>query len=160
MFGVHERSHQLYCIHFTAGCVSVTMLSWTPSKCRRPHCPIKAMDSFTPTPHSNDAAFNHTALSFIQDKLEASRAYIEMARVVNVVPSLMLVFLGAWSATGRSMSVFTMAPVCLMALVSCFISMASTIVNDFFDRHVNRLNAPNKPLVVCVSPAVNKDLPM
>lgn len=59
--------------------------------------------------------------------------YLKMTRVHNVIPSLMLVMLGAWSGSGRNPAVLTSPLVWAMAAISSGVSMASMVINDYFD---------------------------
>lgn len=79
------------------------------------------------------------------------QAYLDMARLVNVVPAFVLVFFGAWAAQGRSVAVLGNGCVWVLALESAGIAVASVIVNDYFDFRsgVDSLNAPSKPLPRC-----------
>ncbi|CAL8467253.1 g6789 [Coccomyxa elongata] len=77
---------------------------------------------------------------------EASAAYVEMARLVNLVPSCLLVFLGAWMGSGRSLHALILGQTWLMSAISGSIAVASCVLNDFFDYAVDVINEPNKPL--------------
>eukprot|EP00951_Prasinocladus_malaysianus_P005085 scaffold36193_cov49-Prasinocladus_malaysianus.AAC.2 len=84
-----------------------------------------------------------------------------MARLQNLLPAFFLTLLGAWSAdhihlmfyqtgTGRCTSAVLSCPtVFTVALVSGGISVASMLINDYFDwaSGVDGVNAPTKPLV-------------
>ena len=82
-------------------------------------------------------------------------AYQEMARLQNVVPSFLLVFVGAFCAT-HHWKVLLMPAVWLMAVVSAGIAVSSVIVNDYFDFRmgVDLVNSPHKPLPQCAAAAV------
>ena len=83
---------------------------------------------------------------------QAVQAYLHMARLQNVVPSFLLVFLGALCAC-RSWHVVTIPTVWAMAVVSAGIAVSSVVVNDYFDWRagVDGINAPDKPLPRCSS---------
>jgi 4-hydroxybenzoate polyprenyltransferase len=78
-------------------------------------------------------------------------AYVAMARPVNVLPSLLLVLVGALSAA-RHWNVLLMPTVWAMTFVSAGIAVSSVVVNDYFDFRlgVDVVNAPEKPLPRCV----------
>lgn len=61
------------------------------------------------------------------------RAYWSMARPINIVPSFLLVLLGAWVGGGRQLAALAHPAVWGMGFVSVGIATASCIVNDFFD---------------------------
>lgn len=56
-----------------------------------------------------------------------------MARLHNYFPSLLLVFLGAWMASGRDSAVLLMPRVWITAVCSALIAVASMLANDVFD---------------------------
>eukprot|EP00884_Botryococcus_braunii_P019568 jgi/Botrbrau1/6295/Bobra.0339s0006.1 len=74
--------------------------------------------------------------------------YMEMARVINILPSCLLVLVGAWAGAGHSLGVLLKSRVIIMSLISMSIAVASCVVNDYFDfaAGVDVINAPNKPL--------------
>lgn len=84
------------------------------------------------------------------DRHEATHlsALWHMARPINLLPSYLLVLLGAWAAGGRSLLALGHFTVWLMGAVSAAIAMASCVLNDYFDfaAGVDSLNAPTKPL--------------
>jgi len=71
-----------------------------------------------------------------------------MARPINLIPSYLLVLLGAWAAGGRSLFALAHVSVWVIAGISSSIALASCVVNDYFDftTGLDTLNAPNKPL--------------
>lgn len=79
-------------------------------------------------------------------------ALLRLARPHNIVPSVLLVFLGAWAGTTRSWAGFTLIlqslSVWVMSLVSGGVAVASCVVNDYFDfaSGVDVQNSPDKPL--------------
>ncbi|KAK9814843.1 hypothetical protein WJX72_012464 [[Myrmecia] bisecta] len=81
-------------------------------------------------------------------KMKEVSAYMEMARPINLVPSFLLVFLGAWAGTGRTMTALRFGSVWLMSLLSSGVAVASVVVNDYFDfaSGVDGVNSPDKPL--------------
>ncbi|KAK9810620.1 hypothetical protein WJX73_005068 [Symbiochloris irregularis] len=78
--------------------------------------------------------------------------YAKMARLINLVPSCLLVFIGAWASQGHSCAalaaVLTSPSVWATAFISSSIAAASCILNDYWDfmSGVDFVNAPNKPL--------------
>jgi 4-hydroxybenzoate polyprenyltransferase len=84
-------------------------------------------------------------------KTKELQAYIEMARLVNVIPSFLMVLVGALSSA-RSPAVLLKPTVWVIAMVSAGIAVSSVVVNDYFDFRlgVDTLNAPEKPLPRCV----------
>lgn len=91
--------------------------------------------------------------SALTKNVEQVRAYIKMARLVNVAPSFMLVFVGAFGAV-KSWSVLMTPTVWIMAIISTAIAVSSVVVNDYFDFRlgVDEINAPDKPIPRCASP--------
>lgn len=81
---------------------------------------------------------------------QAVQAYLSMARLQNVVPSLLLVFLGALCAS-RTWHVVAIPTVWAMAAVSAGIAVSSVVVNDYFDWRagIDGINSPDKPLPRC-----------
>lgn len=79
-------------------------------------------------------------------------AYLEMARLQNVIPSFLLVFVGAF-CIAHHWSVLLIPAVWAMAFVSAGIAVSSVIVNDYFDFRtgVDLVNSPHKPLPRCVA---------
>lgn len=72
--------------------------------------------------------------------------YLKLARIHNMVPSMLLVVVGAWAGGGHSLSAVQHWSVWAMSLISAGIALASCVVNDYFDRLVDATNAPDKPL--------------
>jgi len=71
---------------------------------------------------------------------------MQLARVHNVLPSVLLTLVGA-SAAARSVRLALLAPsVWAAAGCSCGVAVASMAVNDYFDRAVDRRNRPDKPI--------------
>ncbi|CAL5225213.1 g7998 [Coccomyxa viridis] len=81
----------------------------------------------------------------LHEQQEAA-AYFEMARMVNLLPSCVLVYLGAWIAGGRSLQALLSAKVALLSAIAGSIAVGSCVLNDFFDYSVDIINEPNKPL--------------
>lgn len=73
---------------------------------------------------------------------------MELARIHNVLPSCLLVFVGALKGSGFSMRILLSFKVWIMALISGGVAVASVIVNDYFDfiSGVDSINEPTKPL--------------
>lgn len=112
---------------------------------------------------SVDAPLTHLSLAadwpaeiveHIRRQSKEFTAYWQMARPINLLPSLMLVLVGAWAGSGRSLAAFSSWPVWLMSLLSGGVAVASVIVNDYFDyaSGVDVTNAPSKPLPSGVVP--------
>jgi 4-hydroxybenzoate polyprenyltransferase len=73
-------------------------------------------------------------------------AYLELARVHNIAPALLLAIVGA-SAAARSVPAALLCPaVWAAAAASAGVSVASAMVNDFFDRFGDAVNRPYKPI--------------
>lgn len=85
--------------------------------------------------------------SAFTSNVEQARAYIKMARLVNVAPSFMLVLVGAFAAV-KSWTVLLQPTVWVMAIISTAIAISSVVVNDYFDFRmgVDEINAPEKPI--------------
>ena len=77
-------------------------------------------------------------------------AYRQMARLHNVLPSFLMVFVGAFCAA-HTWRVAAMPAVWAMAAASAGIAVSSVVVNDYFDfvQGVDAVNAPDKPLPRC-----------
>ncbi|KAK9838465.1 hypothetical protein WJX81_001046 [Elliptochloris bilobata] len=69
-----------------------------------------------------------------------------MARPINLLPSCLLVFIGAWAGVGHALRPLLLPAVWLMALLSGGVAVASCVVNDYFDLRSDTINAPHKPL--------------
>lgn len=87
-----------------------------------------------PLPHDWDA-----------NKVQA-QAIMQLARIHNLLPSFLLVMVGAWAGTGRSLLALKAPGVWLMSLLSGGIAVSSCVFNDYFDIQVDMKNAPDKPL--------------
>lgn len=79
---------------------------------------------------------------------QRASAYLEMARPINLLPSMMLVLFGAWASTGRSLVSLRAPAVWLVSLLSSSVAAASMVVNDYFDFRsgADAVNSPQKPL--------------
>jgi hypothetical protein len=79
-------------------------------------------------------------------------AYMQMARLQNVLPSFAMVLVGALCAS-HSWQALKLPAVWAMATASAGIAVSSVIVNDYFDfcQGVDLVNAPDKPLPRCAS---------
>lgn len=73
-------------------------------------------------------------------------SYLKLARIHNMVPSMLLVVVGAWAGAGHSLSAVQRWSVWFMSLISAGIAVASVVVNDYFDLKLDTTNAPDKPL--------------
>lgn len=72
-----------------------------------------------------------------------------MGRLHNALPSASLVLVGAWAGAGRSLSFLASSTVWAMSLIACGVTVASMMINDYFDYASgvdNRCNKPHKPL--------------
>jgi 4-hydroxybenzoate polyprenyltransferase len=72
--------------------------------------------------------------------------YLRLARIHNLVPSALLVVVGAWAGSGHRVSAIASASVWVMGAISGGIAIASVVVNDYFDLKIDATNAPDKPL--------------
>lgn len=79
---------------------------------------------------------------------QEKRALVTLSRPSNIIPSFLIVLAGAWMAHGKNVHVLKNANVLAAGLASALISVASCIVNDFFDYEVGTdvINNPEKPL--------------
>lgn len=59
--------------------------------------------------------------------------YWRLTRIHNLIPSALLVMLGAWVGSGHSFSALSSAAVWLTALSSGAVAVASVVINDYFD---------------------------
>ncbi|WIA21293.1 hypothetical protein OEZ85_000526 [Tetradesmus obliquus] len=95
----------------------------------------------------------HAALSGTSDgddhyvsSSERLSTYLKLARIHNLVPSVILVIVGAWAGSGHRVSAVQSISVWLMGLISGGMAIASCVVNDYFDLKIDASNAPDKPL--------------
>jgi hypothetical protein len=86
-------------------------------------------------------------------RLREVQAYLDMARLVNVLPSILLVLVGA-ACAAQSVAALAVPRVWAIALASAAISVSSVVVNDYFDfkAGVDVANAPEKPLPRSAAP--------
>ena len=145
----HVLCHKLWChACVDVGCESTGKISIARvrSRCSRHVCaaamdpvPIRQQDTLWSEAHRGDAA--------AVDKALVMSAYRQIMRLHNVVPSCLLVFVGAVCAAHTWRVVFLPA-VWAMAAVSAGITVSSVVVNDYFDfrQGVDSINAPDKPL--------------
>ena len=76
-----------------------------------------------------------------------ARAYAAMARPINLAPSIALTLVGAGAGAPAGWGAALSTPaVWGVAAASAAISFGSCVVNDYFDRAADALNAPGKPL--------------
>lgn len=73
---------------------------------------------------------------------ERARGLLELTRPGNVVAAGVLTFTGAFVADGL------LAPVAIVAAVAAtmFATAAGNAVNDYFDREIDRINRPDRPI--------------
>eukprot|EP00882_Tetradesmus_deserticola_P001428 GHRQ01001544.1.p1 GENE.GHRQ01001544.1~~GHRQ01001544.1.p1 ORF type:complete len:398 (+),score=162.08 GHRQ01001544.1:442-1635(+) len=95
----------------------------------------------------------HAALSGASDgnhhsvsSSEQLSTYLKLARIHNLVPSVILVVVGAWAGSGHRVAAVQSISVWLMGLISGGMAVASCVVNDYFDLKIDASNAPDKPL--------------
>lgn len=95
---------------------------------------------------SNHSLLGDDLAAAARDKTRA--AYMQLMRMHNMVPSLLLVLIGAWAGTGRSLAFLSSKTVWAMSLMSGGVAVASVVVNDYFDyaAGVDGVNAPDKPI--------------
>ena len=104
---------------------------------------------------------------------EAFRGYLTLARPINLLPSALLVFIGAWvcrktilawssagqqgtdggsirtqAGTGHSLQLLSSGRVWLVSLMSAGVAAASCIANDYFD-FISGNDVANAPSKVC-----------
>ncbi|ESP88054.1 geranylgeranylglycerol-phosphate geranylgeranyltransferase [Candidatus Halobonum tyrrellensis] len=68
--------------------------------------------------------------------------YLELTRPGNAVAAAVLTAIGAFVAVGTSRPV----PLALAAVATAFATGAGNAVNDYFDREIDRLNRPDRPI--------------
>jgi len=112
----------------------------------RPVCKVARVHSFfddEPSQHRRPTGPQWLALS--EQQLQA---FARMARPHNIVPSLLLVMLGAWTGSARSVASLFSVTVWATAMISAGVSVASMVINDYFDFRsgVDMVNRPTKPL--------------
>jgi geranylgeranylglycerol-phosphate geranylgeranyltransferase len=74
---------------------------------------------------------------------ERVRGLVEVTRPVNAVAAGVLTFIGAFVAVGGSIPV---VPVVAAVVATVLATGAGNAINDYFDREVDRINAPDRPI--------------
>jgi 4-hydroxybenzoate polyprenyltransferase len=75
---------------------------------------------------------------------------MRLARIHNLLPSFLLVMVGAWAGAGCSLSALAAPGVWVVALLSGGIAVSSCVFNDYFDLRVGRLTTCLVYLFFCV----------
>jgi geranylgeranylglycerol-phosphate geranylgeranyltransferase len=74
-------------------------------------------------------------------------AIFKIVRPLNMVLSLLGVFMGGWLVVGDAISeTGNLARILIAALSSCCIGAASNALNDVFDVEIDRINRPMRPI--------------
>ncbi len=73
---------------------------------------------------------------------ERARGLLELTRPVNAVAAGMLTFIGAFVAGGLGMEIAVGAAVG----ATVFATAAGNAMNDYFDREIDRINQPDRPI--------------
>lgn len=84
--------------------------------------------------------------------VEEAGAYVSMARPINLAPSLSLTLVGAAMSGAGPRAALATPAVWGVAAASAAIAFGSCVVNDYFDRGADAVNAPGKPLPAGVVP--------
>jgi hypothetical protein len=86
----------------------------------------------------------------VKARTEEVQAYLTMSRLHNVLPSFLLVLVGAFCACHQA-NILLLPAVWAMAVASSGITVSSMVVNDYFDWRtgVDAINTPDKPLPKC-----------
>ncbi|WP_336002602.1 geranylgeranylglycerol-phosphate geranylgeranyltransferase [Halorientalis halophila] len=75
--------------------------------------------------------------------MERVRGLVELTRPINAVAASVLTFIGAFVAVGWSLQ----TPQVVAAVVATgFATGAGNAINDYFDREIDRINAPDRPI--------------
>jgi geranylgeranylglycerol-phosphate geranylgeranyltransferase len=75
--------------------------------------------------------------------LETVRGYVELTRPGNALLSALLTFIGAFVAQGATAVTI---PVGAAVLATMFAVGAGNAINDYFDREIDRINDPERPI--------------
>jgi geranylgeranylglycerol-phosphate geranylgeranyltransferase len=107
--------------------------------------PVRTIHQHQLLPHPPAAASASSSSSSNSHNSNVD-AYLQLARVHNVFPSVLLAMVGG-AAAARSVTTALLSPaVWAAAAASAGVALASMAVNDYFDRAVDRLNRPDKPI--------------
>ena len=74
---------------------------------------------------------------------ERVRGLVELTRPVNAVAAGALTFIGAFVAVGSSLPT---VPVLAAVVATVLATGAGNAINDYFDREIDRINAPDRPI--------------
>jgi geranylgeranylglycerol-phosphate geranylgeranyltransferase len=74
---------------------------------------------------------------------ERVRGLVELTRPVNAVAAGVLTFIGAFVAVGSSLPT---VPVLAAVVATVLATGAGNAINDYFDREIDRINAPDRPI--------------
>ncbi|MFB6083924.1 MAG: geranylgeranylglycerol-phosphate geranylgeranyltransferase [Halorientalis sp.] len=75
--------------------------------------------------------------------VERVRGLIELTRPVNAIAAGVLTFIGAFVAVGGSLP---LTPVAAAVVATILATGAGNAINDYFDREIDRINAPDRPI--------------
>jgi geranylgeranylglycerol-phosphate geranylgeranyltransferase len=74
---------------------------------------------------------------------ECVRGLVELTRPVNAIAAGALTFIGAFVAVGGSIPA---VPVAAAVVATVLATGAGNAINDYFDREIDRINAPDRPI--------------
>ena len=74
---------------------------------------------------------------------ERVRGLVELTRPVNAIAAGALTFIGAFVAVGSSLPT---VPVLAAVVATVLATGAGNAINDYFDREIDRINAPDRPI--------------
>jgi geranylgeranylglycerol-phosphate geranylgeranyltransferase len=74
------------------------------------------------------------------------RAYIQLLRPLNCVMVAVAVFIGALIAKGLSVLEIHYLEICIACIVAFLFTGAGNSLNDYFDRDIDRINHPSRPI--------------
>ncbi|WP_424018341.1 geranylgeranylglycerol-phosphate geranylgeranyltransferase [Halorientalis pallida] len=75
--------------------------------------------------------------------VERVRGLVELTRPVNAIAAGVLTFIGAFVAVGSSLPA---VPVLAALVATVLATGAGNAINDYFDREIDRINAPDRPI--------------
>jgi geranylgeranylglycerol-phosphate geranylgeranyltransferase len=75
--------------------------------------------------------------------VERVRGLVELTRPVNAIAAGVLTFIGAFVAVGSSLPTL---PVLAAVVATVLATGAGNAINDYFDREIDRINAPDRPI--------------
>jgi 4-hydroxybenzoate polyprenyltransferase len=100
---------------------------------------------------SNIKQFKNTRLQLFPDDniliLNKIDKFLDLSRVKNVVPTLLLSFSGGWITNPSISNLFDSKQFISVNLITTLIMSLSMVINDLHDIELDKINNPTRPLV-------------